>query len=298
MCSSIFLSPLWFEHLAKIDGQALFSQDFRVTGELTFQALRAFCKLSDITILDSRNQFYSNQYVSAFVIPQQLLNLQIESLTAKFRSSVTNTFSLSLAMIRDTAQANALFSGRRTNYSPELAANKINIFMRSISYGGCDCVISSTCSFGVSVIDSYFLIPVFNVPGIYTGCYVLESLLRSTLECFYSQACIDELTFPISAPASMTIVALDASLPTEYSVSSTIQELVYNLMIEEWNVSTMYERYHNEWQPTKCSYTVETKNDVVYIVWNSWWIDRDFETCCTKICHIRHLLDSKTKNKN
>jgi hypothetical protein len=64
----------------------------------------------------------------------------------------------------------------------------------------------------------------------------------------------------------MTIIALNASLPTEYSVNSTIQELVDHLMIEEWNGSTMYETYYNECQATQCSYIVEARNNVVDIV--------------------------------
>jgi transcriptional regulator CtsR len=37
-------------------------------------------------------------------------------------------------------------------------------------------------------------------------------------------------------------------------------------MIEKWNVSRIYERYYNECQPAQCNYTVETRNDIVYIV--------------------------------
>jgi hypothetical protein len=69
---------------------------------------------------------------------------------------------------------------------------------------------------------------------------------------------------PSSAP--ITIIPLDASLLTRYSVNSTIQELVDDLMIEEWNNSTMYETYYNECQPTKCTYEIETRNDIIYIV--------------------------------
>jgi hypothetical protein len=64
----------------------------------------------------------------------------------------------------------------------------------------------------------------------------------------------------------MTIIPLNASLPSLYSVNSTIEELVDNLMIEEWNVSTMYETYYNECQPIQCSYTIERRNNIVYIV--------------------------------
>jgi hypothetical protein len=64
----------------------------------------------------------------------------------------------------------------------------------------------------------------------------------------------------------MTVVALNESAPSLYSVNSTIEELVNDLMIEEWNGSTMYETYYNACQPTHCNYTVEARNDAIYIV--------------------------------
>jgi hypothetical protein len=37
-------------------------------------------------------------------------------------------------------------------------------------------------------------------------------------------------------------------------------------MIEKWNVSPAYERYYNACHPTQCTYTFETRNDLIYIV--------------------------------
>ncbi|CAF3502101.1 unnamed protein product, partial [Adineta steineri] len=50
------------------------------------------------------------------------------------------------------------------------------------------------------------------------------------------------------------------------SMNSTIQELVDQLMVEEWNSSTIYDGYYNECQPSKCSYSYETKNGLIYII--------------------------------
>ena len=37
-------------------------------------------------------------------------------------------------------------------------------------------------------------------------------------------------------------------------------------MIEEWNLSTMYEGYYNQCRPAQCTYTYETRNDAIHIV--------------------------------
>jgi hypothetical protein len=50
-------------------------------------------------------------------------------------------------------------------------------------------------------------------------------------------------------------------------MSSTIKELVDNLMIEQWSTSSSYERYYNECQPSQCTYTYESSgntDDIVY----------------------------------
>jgi hypothetical protein len=64
----------------------------------------------------------------------------------------------------------------------------------------------------------------------------------------------------------MNVTALDSSLLSNYSVNSTIKDLVNSLMIEQWNALPIYGNYYNECQPTQCTYTVETRNDVIYIV--------------------------------
>jgi hypothetical protein len=64
----------------------------------------------------------------------------------------------------------------------------------------------------------------------------------------------------------MNITSLDPSLSSEYSVNSTIQELLDELMIEEWNLSITYNNYYNACQPIVCTYTSETKNGIVYII--------------------------------
>jgi hypothetical protein len=168
-------------------------------------------------------------------------------------------------MIRDTTQANALFSELQTNYELFVINGSYNIGTNIVTYMECSCASSSKCIQPSSIIDYPNLTSLFDVPGFYTGCYVIESLLQSTLECFYRQECIDKLQDYLSASSSMNVLALNASLSSLYSVNSTIKELVNNLMIERWNASTIYELYYNECQPIQCTYKLETRNDVIYI---------------------------------
>jgi len=66
--------------------------------------------------------------------------------------------------------------------------------------------------------------------------------------------------------AKIKPIALDPSLLVRFLENSTIEELVNQLMVEEWNQSIIYENYYNECQPLECIYTYQTKNNAIYII--------------------------------
>jgi len=187
---------------------------------------------------------------------------------------MTDGFWLSLSMIQDTIQGNALLSGLQTNYRQFVQNN--NVLSSASTYHGCSCASSSTCIDQSAIYDYPNDTILFTVPGFYTGCYVIQSLLQSDLQCFYNQTCINELQTYL--PSSMIVTALNSSLPSIYSKYSTIKDLLDHLMIEQWNSSIVYKSYYDECQPIECTYSaeqaetvekiemVETKNDVTYIV--------------------------------
>jgi hypothetical protein len=257
----------WIDYLAPPIEIQIFATDSQWTIASAFQALRILCNLINHTISDSLVQFYSNQYVTASTVPQQLLESEIKSFVDKFRSSITNSFSLSYLMIRETTQANGLFSALFTNLFASVEKDTNKILISTFLYDGCICSFSSTCTTPFYILKYSIGEPIFfYVPGFYIGCYVIEALLQSTLECFYDQECIDQLQSFIFWSPLINPRALNSSLSSVYSINSTIKDLIDNLMIEEWNVSTIYETYYNECHPTQCTYKLEINNDIIYIV--------------------------------
>jgi len=263
----MFVTQDWIDYLAHsaIDQEA-FPHDFRQSGIYTFQALNASCELVNQIISDSLIQFSSNQYVSPTVTPFELFQSQIKAFIRQFRSTTTNNFLRSLDMIRSTNQANALLSAISTNYEFYFRVGMLVAITRPHSYSDCPCDASSICISPSSIYNYPDKKPVFSVPGMYRGCYIVEALLQSTLECFYDQLCLNQLQSYYTPSSALNITSLDSSLPSEYSVNSTIQELLNGLMIEEWNLSIAYNNYYNACQPIVCTYTYETTNGIVYII--------------------------------
>ncbi len=272
VCSSIFVNKTWINYLDKSTQDKYVINDFIATARYAFQTLSAFCDLIDSTISESLVQFDSNQYVSAFVTPLELFETQTQSLIDQFRSSMTKRFLLSLWMIRDTTQANGLYSALATNYklqkffTPDWPILAFTLSPSPQYYNNCSCATSSTCIEQSSIYDVSDGRQLFDVPNFYTGCYVIESLLQSTLQCFYNQSCINEIQKYLSPSVSMIVRPLNSPLPSKYFENSTIKELLDKLMIETWNWSNLYDRYYNECKPTQCTYTFETRNNVINIV--------------------------------
>ncbi len=265
VCSSIFVDREWIKILGYSTTTEFFRENFRWTGTYAFQALRGFCVLINQTISNRSIEFNSNQYISASIVPKALLESEIKSVMDQFRSSLTNNFLLFLRTVQDITHANALFSALQNNYFVVVAnLGQNGIITSNESYNDCNCVTSSAC-----IAPSFISIDPdssssFHITNFYRGCSVIQALLQSTLECFYDQQCIDDLQDQLSW--SMPVTALNKSLPSIYLINSTIKELLDNLMIEQWNVSSIFEHYYNECQPIKCIHTFETNNGIIYIV--------------------------------
>ena len=267
VCNSVFVTQPWISYLSTSYGdESVFSNDFRATGTGTFLGLSTFCELIDQTISYRLMQFYLTQYVSASVTSLQVFDLETKVLISQFISSTTNEFLLLLSTLRDITQTNGLYSARQTNYGLYVPHSYSLVITFTLSYGNCNCDSSAACAYGSSIYDSSNITIVFSVPGIYTGCYVVESILQSDLRCFYNQTCINNLQSYLYPYLSMNVTSLDKSLLVRFFDNSTVQEFLDKLMVEEWKKSIIYDDYYNKCQPSQCTYTHQTKNSAIYIV--------------------------------
>ncbi|CAF1382395.1 unnamed protein product [Adineta steineri] len=230
VCSSDFVSDVWIRHLAMDNGSTFYGDDFQITGSHAFQALRMLCELAKNTLKNNFAQFYSSQYFSRFAIPEVMLQVQILSILNQLQSSMSDSFLLSFRMIRDTTQVNALFSALQINHKLYGSKDTGNIFVTANNYDGCSCSLSANCIRQSSIYNHNTMTKLFDVTGFYTGCNVIESLLQSTLECFYNQTCIDKLQNYL-LPSPIPVSALDdSSSLSRYLKTTTINSLLSDLM--------------------------------------------------------------------
>ncbi|CAF0933248.1 unnamed protein product [Adineta steineri] len=101
----------------------------------------------------------------------------------------------------------------------------------------------------------------FHIPGIYFGCYIVESLLQSNLECFYNQTCIDELRQALNSSLALNTSALNATIQSQYERNETIEHIVDQLMVEQWRNTTSHKVYYDRCHPSVCTYTYASKKN-------------------------------------
>ena len=133
----------------------------------------------------------------------------------------------------------------------------------------------STLSVCNCATDIYCQNPVFfdrmegryMLPGLIEGCFTLESLLLSTLECFYSNSdCLSILlnktrelfNFSTEIPwiNIQPLVFNEAS--SRFIPKTSLSLIIQELMVEEWNPSFSFDRYYESCSPKSCIYSYTT----------------------------------------
>lgn len=99
------------------------------------------------------------------------------------------------------------------------------------------------------------------VQGMFIGCLPLTSLLHSTLECFYNEACVADIVTAMTV-TDLNVSALDSTRPSHYQPNTVLREVINNVMTENWTSSINYSRYYAECSPSECTYSITIKNTV------------------------------------
>ena len=266
ICSSFLVSEQWIEYLIRLKKTGFVSFDFRVVSHYSFQGLRSFCQLTKETIENSLRSFYSNQYVSAYLTPSDLFRQQNEAHIQQFITSTTKRFLFSLQLILNTTHGNNLLHGTLSNYDLLPSRGPGFVIPYPTSYSGCSCAISALCCRQMVIVPGLWNISTFLVPGLYSGCHILESLFASDFRCFHDEHCFNDLRFYVDSTLKLNATILNASLSTKFTANSTVREMIDKLMVEQWKWNITFAKYFDECEPSQCTYTIGGKKDAQHVV--------------------------------
>jgi hypothetical protein len=261
LCSSDFIvqNALWAALVYHRSDTVEYSyNDYRRFATPHFRMLSYLCILTQDTLNDALSIFRSNKLISKRAQSRHFVETEIQAAMNQSQLSASQTFVRMLDFIREIAQGNRLVTSIYSNWYvlPLNFARKFASFgPRSYGANNCSCGTNSTCTSSATIDD-------WIVPGFLVGCYPLESLLQSTVECLYNVTCIEGL-INTTQSLNMTIRPLDSNVSPP---NVTIRSLVDELMVDEWKASVTYEQYYTTCATLSCTYVKNQQTDLIYII--------------------------------
>ncbi|CAF0892704.1 unnamed protein product [Adineta steineri] len=270
ICSSNFVSDLWFLNNFWTRTDDYTARDFRHMAPYYYIILLKLCQYVNTTIENRLTQFYANEYVTSQVIDINIFYNEINALIELFQTTTQQSHKQSLDIIYGMTFSNQLISAKITNVAYTIYNDGIKEVAHPflLDYDNCTCVTDRNCNGKLGFFITDDIQDQDTVPGMYISCYFFDSLLLSTIECFYDDQCIKRIKsymYPYSNIYNI-LIPLNTSIPSRYSNKTSFKTIIDNLFIEDWNVLYFYEKYYSQCQPLYCSYVVEQHPDIIFIL--------------------------------
>ncbi|CAF1430761.1 unnamed protein product [Adineta steineri] len=260
ICSSDLISNEWRLNITAnlISNLSAYNQrDYRLFLSTNLQFLNGLCQLSMQTVHQSIQQSLSSLFITKQLLSEENFNLHINSMINEAKSNAPSTFIRLLSLLRATNHGNAIVSSYGTYYQYKASVYNTfstTLYTQAMIYdNNCSCQLNSTCIIDASFIKTNSTQPI-TVKGLKMGCTPSESLLASTLECFYDQSCINLIQTMAGYNKNITPIPLNIT-NSRFLMNTTVMNLINDLFIEKWSTIMNYSSYFNRCSPMICSYT-------------------------------------------
>lgn len=273
LCSSVLISRIWIDYL-DLAKDIYLSDDFSYTGSSIFITLASFCQLANKTIMNALETFKSTRFITNQVIDEQIFHEQINTIIRAFQTSTELAFYQSFDLIQFTTQTNSFLSGLFSNIIFSINTTSFLISDNSRFYGNgtCSCDDTPLCVDPLTLLDhrenESNLSSYFTIPGLLKGCFLIEAVRQSSLECFYQSSCISTIQEFLQIPVVLnsSILSLNSSVISRFNISSTIDQLLTNAMIEIWQQNISYIKYFQQCDVSSCTYSTTSRFNIVYVL--------------------------------
>ena len=227
--------------------------------------LNKLCQLSIRSV-----DYFIQQYLSSLLITDHLLsksafNRQIDSTVVNGETTAPTMLTRLLFLIRSTSHANAIVSTYGTNYEylnrwPHFTFS--DLVAEAITFdNNCSCGLNASCIFPATFVSNNNGIRV-SLNGLRMGCTPSESLLNSTLQCFYDASCIHLILQMANANYIRTNIDIPLPLQVDsrrFSIDTNVSDLADHLFVEQWSTVKNYSSYYERCAPIHCSYSYHQK---------------------------------------
>ena len=191
VCPSDFLSDVWLTYFDQFGGSSvcwLRPRDLRKWGILLDNRTQSLNSLANDTITDVICQLKSSSFISAKAMSSSEIEAQV--------NGAFELFTRSLQLFWTSDQGSASVSVLGNNWTTIYGSNVSNASVVSVpvtyNNGTCSCVTSSSClepaAFHYVTFGQFYI-----GEGIFLECFLFSTILLSSLPCFHSNSCLDQL---------------------------------------------------------------------------------------------------------
>lgn len=271
ICSSDFVNSNFSSQFRAINTTVYFA-DFIMQASSYFHLIESLCVLARSTIQNAYNQFQLMEYVSKKLLSPEVFTQQMTIYVDGFTNSTSNKFAQSLSFTQDMTRANQFFSNLLQNSFLYLDF-QFNVQAQSVSMGNkCICSLSDNCTLPSKFVqtsnDLSVYVTLWDIPGMFQSCFATESLILSTLECWYNQECLDTFVKYSSEKLYRSFIRpqLLNSSKTRYPLNMTFGYILNSILVEEWTFTSNFSSFFSNCAPQICNYTITKRNDFLTVV--------------------------------
>lgn len=285
VCFSHFVSQLWIDFAFGANTTFIYPMDIRTSLSAMWQLISALCQNARNSLIGTIDQFTNSTLINSMLLSEELLDIQTKATLDSARRIAASDFMRPFIALSRITQANEYITGLLVNFvtlrlGDSLSGYRGEVRRADIEYipqgttSSCSCYRNGSCpiSGGLYLYEVWDanvmynlneIIPNETLPGFVFDCTPLMMTLASSLECFYNASCLHIL---LSAyPKMINVSILDTSIASRFLPTTSVEQLVNELFIEEVLNKTNYASYYNACAPAYCSYTFSSRFDWIYV---------------------------------
>ncbi|CAF0768516.1 unnamed protein product [Adineta steineri] len=274
LCTSDFIRAFGYDSFPVSEyGQW---SNIHFVGSSHVRTLAALCDLANLTIIDETNRFYSTMFINAQVISHDLFASKAHAFIDRFFNSTRAAFSNRMLLINTVIHVNQYITGLRTNFELDLETeyplldpsqlNRIRIITSSryeiINHKMVYCARNASLMLWGESTNML-------IAGLRIDCWIVNSVLESTLTCWYNSRCIDQLRKLLADNdlfLKTNITALNNKVSSRFPTNVRVKVIVDEVMVEKWNYSISYTDFYHKCRPAYCTFSYQKRMNVLYII--------------------------------
>ena len=269
----------WISAVYAANVSNIWPMDVRTVISAHAQILRSFCTNAQRAISYAAVSILASPLVSVKALPSSLVRFQVEVQKKTLISTSQSQLAVGINSLQLITSSTHLISGLGTNsffYIPSnessTASVAINAYKQDSHSAPCYCITIDKCAMPSAIYLSreaptfgfydlqQFANQTIPIKGIQVGCFPMDGLLVSTLECYHDRSCLELLV------SNATVFPpLLSTLKTQFPSNTTVQRLVDEVMVEDWSINTSFAAYYNECAPKTCTYSYNQRNGLLII---------------------------------